>query len=100
MLNPRKYGAAWRRLKKCLFPRTAVASITCVPTLPGSLSSGGKLKRSGFLERADSEDLHDLLKDLKPVVEIFNELCQRDRELAAQEPDTASEDEGDGQRGP
>lgn len=49
----------------------------------------GKLKRSGFLERADADEIRDLLTELKPVLEIVQELSQ-----------ALAEAEGDGQRGP
>ena len=49
----------------------------------------GKLKRSGWLEDAEDEDIRNLLTDLKPVLDIAFEL-----------QNALAEGQGDGQRGP
>lgn len=52
-----------------------------------------KMKDQGWLQNAERSRLRNMMIDISPVVEIYKELQHRDRELAAQEPDTFSEGE-------
>lgn len=53
-----------------------------------------KMKEQGWLESAERYQIQNLMTDITPVIEIYEELRQRDLELEAHEADTASEAEG------
>jgi len=56
-----------------------------------------KMKDQGWLENAERYQIQNLMTDIKPVIEIYEELRQRDRELEA---DTVIEGDGAVFRGP